>query len=384
MSKARILVSRFAIIVVALATTLGVYAMRATFGDTVATYSVGGIDLKVDSKAYYNSAYYPQSSWSAKDLQPYYDKFFSFADVKPGDTGTTTISLHIKKASAYMCLSFSEFKDQENSRNEPELQVDATNTLGELGKGVEFFAWTDDGDNTFEVGEKPLFGTSTQSAIQTVKNTTYALADYLHGSAWLQNSTHYVGIAWCAGNLSVDLASAKVSCDGSVLGNEAQTDILSFSVSLTAVPYTQDKKYTCAPPPPQECRPDDNDHKYPHNDYDGKDRDNDGKDKDWNDDQDDHDGKDHDKDGKDHDGEDDPEDPCEDHEAEEMCHHTGDKKYPTKIIEVEKKDVSEHKKHGDYVIEDRDDEKKCKEGKEQDDDHDEDKDEDEGRKNKKK
>jgi hypothetical protein len=218
---------------------------RDAFGGTEATYNVGGIDLRVDSKAFYNTLPYPKSSWGAKDLQPYYDQFFDFSDIKPGDTGTTTISLHLKKASAWVCLSFDDFKDKENGRNEPEKKADATQSTGELGKGIEFFAWYDDGDNTFEVGEKPLFGTTTQSAIQTIKGKTYALADYKKGPAWVKDSTHYVGIAWCAGNLTVNLATAKVSCDGSPLGNEAQTDSLSFSVALEAVPSTQDKKFTC-------------------------------------------------------------------------------------------------------------------------------------------
>lgn len=245
MSRPRAILVRLVVIVAVCSATAGAYALVGTFGATAATYSVGGIDVRVDSKGFYNNAPYPSSSWSVKDLQPYYDQFFDFADIKPGDRGTTTISIHLKKAPGWVCLSFDDFKDKENGRNEPERWVDATNTTGELGKGLEFFAWRDDGDNKFEVGEKPLFGTSTQSAIQTVKNKTYALADYKNGPAWTENSTHYVGIAWCAGNLTVNVAAGKVSCDGSVLGNDAQTDSLSFSVALEAVPSTQEKKFVC-------------------------------------------------------------------------------------------------------------------------------------------
>lgn len=398
MSSPRIIIgARLILLALVLGVVGGTYLMSGSLGSTAATYSVGGIDLKVDSKAFYNTAYYPQSSWSAKDLQPYYDQFFDFPDVKPGDTGTTTISLHVKKASAYVCLAFSDFKDNENGRNEPEQWVDATNVLGELGKGIEFFAWHDDGDNTFEVGEKPLFGTSSQSAIQTVKDKKYALSDYTHGPVWLANSLHYVGISWCAGNLTVNLANAKVSCDASALANEAQTDSLAFSVSLTAVPYTQDTKFVCEGKKEKPCDEDDDSI---HDDHDGKDSDGDGKDHDWGNDKDDYDGKDWDKDGKDHDGEDDRNDKdgkdydkdgkdkdgkedssdgksCKDDKdtyKDEICHFTGSKKNPTNIIEVSHYAVGAHvSNHGDYVIETDKDEKDCKEGKKHDDDKEKDK-----------
>lgn len=306
MGRTRPIVIRLAVIAAALAGAFGAYSMGTFVSPTAATFTTGGIELTIDSKAFYNKLAYPKSTWSAKDLKPYYDRFFDFKDVKPGDTGTTTISLHIKKASAYACLTFDDFKDSENGQNEPEKPTDPTTTLGELGKGVEFFAWYDDGDNKFEVGEKPLFGTTTQSAIQTVKNKTYALADYAHGSAWLDGSTHYVGIAWCAGNMSVNLAAAKVGCDAAALGNDAQTDSLSFSVALSAVSSTQDKKYLCGP------KPDNHEH---------------------------------------------------DHDKDEICHHTGDKKKPTQCIEVEHGSVSSYlKKYGDYVVETRDDEERCKRG----------------------
>lgn len=223
-----------------------VYARSGEVGTTEATYSVGGIDLKIDSAAFYNDLPYLDGTWSAKNLQPYHDQFFDFEDVKPGDRGTTTISVHVKKSSAWVCLAFDNFKNKENGRNEPELLEDGSSLVGELGDGLEFFAWFDDGDNRFEIGEKPLFGTSTQEALKTVKNKTYALADYKHGPAWAKNSVHYVGISWCAGDLSVNLQTGAVSCSGEALGNEAQTDSLSFSVSLEAVPPSQDKKFLCS------------------------------------------------------------------------------------------------------------------------------------------
>lgn len=239
------IITRIALLLVVVAGAGVAYAARNVEAQT--TFATNGIDLLVDSKAFYNGAAYPKSTWSLKDLKPHADKFFKFTDVKPGDYGRTVISLHTKKDSAWMCLSFDGWEDKENGRNEPEKKADtSSNQNGELADGMEFFAWFDDGDNKFEVGEKVLFGTSTQSGVQTVKNKTYTLADYKKGPAWAKNSVHYVGIAWCAGNMSVNLSTAVIGCDGTTIGNEAQTDSLSFDVSIEAVPSKQNPKFTCA------------------------------------------------------------------------------------------------------------------------------------------
>lgn len=218
-------------------------------GYTFATGSgTGALDLKIDNKTFYNGVLQPTLSWSLKNLVPSNDKFFNFSDVKPGDTGTTTMSIHLKNSSAYVCLDFKNLKDEENGINEPESELDNTNT-GELSSELEFFSWYDDGDNTFEVGEKPLFGTSTQMASVVMASTTYALSDYINGPAFPVNKTKYVGVTWCAGNLTVDLATAKITCDATAMGNEAQTDSMSVDVSIRAVSSTQQPKFTCVKPP---------------------------------------------------------------------------------------------------------------------------------------
>ncbi|MCA9356795.1 hypothetical protein H6784_04820 [Candidatus Nomurabacteria bacterium] len=218
---------------------------KEAVGQTFATGSgTGGLELKIDSTTYYNGVIQPQLSWSLKNLKPWHDKFFSFDDVKPGDFGSSSISIHIKKNPAYVCLDFQNLKDKENGRNEPEREVDG-NGKGELSSEIEFFAWRDDGDNLFEVGEEALFGTSTQSAKQVLKGKTYPLADSKNGSPYLSNKTKYIGINWCAGDLAVDLSTAKITCDGETMGNEAQTDSMTFDVSLRAVVAKQQPWFTC-------------------------------------------------------------------------------------------------------------------------------------------
>jgi hypothetical protein len=214
-------------------------------GSTFATGSgTGGLEMKIDSKTFYNGVLQPKLSWTLKHLQPWCDFFFKFLDVKPGDTGVNLISIHIKKNPAWVCLDFLNLKDRENGRNEPEGHED-NNNQGELSKELEFFAWRDDGDNIFEVGEKPLFGTSTQNAAEVLKGKSYALADSKHLPAYVPNQTKYIGITWCAGDLTVNTTTAVISCDATAMGNEAQTDSMKLDVALRAVSANQQKTFTC-------------------------------------------------------------------------------------------------------------------------------------------
>lgn len=237
----------------------------AAVGSTFATGSgTGALELKIDNQTFYNGVLQPTLSWSLKNLVPANDKFFNFTDVKPGDAGTTTMSIHLKNSPAYVCLDFKNLKDEENGINEPESLLD-NNNKGELSDELEFFAWSDDGDNKFEIGEKPLFGTSTQMASVVMASTSYALSDYLNGPAFPTNKTKYVGITWCAGNLAVNLATAKITCDATAMGNEAQTDSMSVDVSIRAVSSTQQPKFTCVKPQKPVDRCEIEGHKYDQN-----------------------------------------------------------------------------------------------------------------------
>lgn len=220
----------------------------ATAGEPGITFAApNGFNLTVDSQATYNGLALPSSTWAAKDLVVGVDKFFNLNNILPGDSGNTTISVHVNQ-DAWMCLAFSNLKNMENGENEPEDPVDPSNPAGkgELAEGTEMFAWRDDGDNVFEVGEVPLFGTSTQSAATVLASTTYALADFNSGLPMPAGSTRYVGISWCAGNLTVNLATAQITCDGSTLGNIAQSDSFSVDMGLQAASAAEQPKFSCA------------------------------------------------------------------------------------------------------------------------------------------
>jgi len=229
---------------------LAIVTLAAFYGSEASgyTFATGSFNLKIDSKATWNGVLQPNSTWALKNLVPGVDKFFNIDDVKPGDEGEATISFHVNK-DAWICLDFENLKEKENGVNEPESHADnsAGTTTGELADGTEFFAWYDDGDNLFEVGEKPIFGTSTdkQAATITLKNKTYVLADSLSGNAFPANQTKYIAIQWCAGDMVVNVATAVITCDPTTLGNEAQTDSFSVDIGFRAVPKKDNPRFKC-------------------------------------------------------------------------------------------------------------------------------------------
>jgi hypothetical protein len=230
---------------------LAATASMASPGDTFATgssFTSQNLDLKIDSRAWYNGATVPGATWSLKNLVPGTDKFFNFSDVKPGDFGCNVVSIHAQKSDAYACLDFKNLKSLDNGQTEPEAAVDPNgNASGELAAGTQMFGWIDtNGDGKYEPpSEKALFGTASATTIMSDK--TYAIGDSKSGGSCKQDSTKYVGMCWCAGRLTVNSSTGKMTCDGSTLGNAAQTDSFTVDVSIRAQPTSEDAKFTCAP-----------------------------------------------------------------------------------------------------------------------------------------
>ena len=247
--------ARVLLIAGVLSLAVGLYVVRAQEpGTTFArNYSYKNLDLTVDSEATYNGQPWAPGTWGLKNLKPGIDKFWNFADIKPGDWGENTVSLHTNKE-AWVCLEFLNLEEEENGINEPESHEDTT-AEGDLTKWMHFFAWHDDGDNIFEVGEKPIFGPV--AADPALDNQVYPVADYTHGPAIPANNTKHVGIYWCAGEMWVDVPTAAITCDGEGMGNEAQTDSMSVDIQLFALPKKDFSKFKCSkivlPPPGEQC-----------------------------------------------------------------------------------------------------------------------------------
>ena len=249
----------------------------AFFSDTETstgnTFTAGDIDLKIDNTSYYNGAFSSSTSWTLRDLT--IQKFFDFTDVKPGDFGEDTISLHVGSNDAWVCADVKLTSNDDVTCTSPELVDDPSCTVpglgtGELASQVNFIWWKDDGDNVLEADEVVLPG-GNMGSLAVGQTATVALADSSTnlfgpvGQAVPGNSTNYIAKAWCFGTvtpapLAQDGLGASsprtpanstggIACDGaSIINNAAQTDKFTADISFRAVQARHNDKFLCTPP----------------------------------------------------------------------------------------------------------------------------------------
>lgn len=120
---------------------VAVGATTAFFSDTETstgnTFTAGSIDLKIDFDGYFNQVAdgHPNAgSWDEKDLVAGVDKFFDFDDLKPGDFGEGTISLHVYDNDAWGRMLIEQVVDSGNTCVDPE--TEAANDADCIGKPV--------------------------------------------------------------------------------------------------------------------------------------------------------------------------------------------------------------------------------------------------------
>lgn len=225
-----------AVIVAVIGATMG--ATAAYFSDTETstgnTFTAGSIDLKVDNTCHYSEGDCPQGSdWGLTDLGDGIHKFFNFQDIKPGVWGEDTISLHVYDNDAWGWLKIDNVTDYENGCTEPEGEIDTTCgdpgiNEGELYQNMHFVVWMDDGDNQIELSEKIIHDGGTLQACEVWEldgDGQCCDQDPLIGS-----QDYYVGIKWCLGTFD-----GNYNCQGTSIGNEAQTDGMTMDISFTVV-----------------------------------------------------------------------------------------------------------------------------------------------------
>lgn len=257
----KILVSLCTIAVVA---AIGIGATTAYFTSTQAsignTITAGNLSLQVDSTCHYNgmtcdNGFWKEDNddsttvaepsmlqtacsctWLAKSLTPT-DLFFNYNDVKPGDVGENTVSLHIDNNPAWVCASISNLVAKENGcANNAELRDDsdcATETTGELKNNLLFTVWRDsDCDNILD---------GTETAIvtnQSASELNWAIADSQNGGQPIPGSTDpsvktCIGVKW----------TVPASVNNIIQGDSIQGDI-----TFTAVQSRNNASYTCGQP----------------------------------------------------------------------------------------------------------------------------------------
>ncbi|OGF65264.1 hypothetical protein A2Z53_03240 [Candidatus Giovannonibacteria bacterium RIFCSPHIGHO2_02_42_15] len=178
--------------VIAAVAAVAIGATTAFFSDTETStgnmFTAGAIDLKIDSESHYNGLICRDIGPSAPDYrwrgvidgsptteelsQEHYNdpcdgtwaetdlglthKFFKLTDVKPGDVGENTISLHLTNNDGWGRFVISAVKDYDNTCTEPEDEVVTEGCTvatpenqvpgsGELSQNISFFAWLDQG-----------------------------------------------------------------------------------------------------------------------------------------------------------------------------------------------------------------------------------------------
>ncbi|MGB3921768.1 MAG: hypothetical protein WBL19_00595 [Minisyncoccia bacterium] len=279
----------------------------AFFGDTETsqgnTFTAGAIDLLIDNESYYNGNVCAENEqagvndpnyWTWQGTAPYpvpgtpcttsFEPsnldgllFFNFLDLKPDDEGEDTISIDVQN-DAWICMDLTLTSDDDKSSTEPELAApdvleDVSDAWdGELASAIEFFWWADDGDNVYEAGENQI-----TDGVVTLANLDdtfpVALADS-ENNVWdplnpnpnpvPANQTVYVAKAWCLGDLTLDpvqnpnalpngagispSVDPGVNCDGTLLGNETQTDSAELNIVFSAMQARHNESFLCNPP----------------------------------------------------------------------------------------------------------------------------------------
>lgn len=287
-------------------------ATSAFFSDTETstgnTIAAGQLDLKVDSESHYNGkvcipnvnqvpeiegdeyvwgpgvSSWPitgtpcTGTWEETDLGAS-TKFFDLTDVKPGDLGENTISLHVYDNDAWGRFVITDVQDVDNTCTEPESNStddcaesdipDLTLGSGELAENITFSAWIDDGaipgfqgpedtgegDNIRQQNEQVVILPGTLDEAGETHNIWSALAAY----RTLLNSTNVCDVTDPDGDGQTDLdgtpsednylACQGIATDGrmvgsttyyfgldwsvpTTVGNEAQTDSLNATLSF--------------------------------------------------------------------------------------------------------------------------------------------------------
>lgn len=274
----KILTSIFVIALVAGATYAGTSAffsdVEVSEGNTLVA---GDIDLQIDNESYaidWNIPDYSgtpsgkfvastHTSWDVRNLTV--ERFFDFVDLKPGDYGEDTISVHVGSNDAWVCAAAQITEDNDNTYVDPELDDDPTVgndpllSDGELDEEVNFAFWVDDGDNVFE-SDETVFLDGPISALGGAGQI--ALADS-NGSVLGDNipvpggETFYIGKYWCFGEMEetpvaqgegspIDRNATGFSCDGASVNNASQTDIVVADLQFYAEQSRNNEQFSCS------------------------------------------------------------------------------------------------------------------------------------------
>ena len=264
--------------------------------------AAGSIDLGIDNTSYYNGVFNDGTSWALDwdldvgsldelgDPQLLPRLFFNFDDLKPGDWGEDTISLHVDDNDSWLCADVTLTSNDDNGINEPEGDAGDTSDgqwAGELAQHLNWYWWADDGDNVFEecainndngggqvdpncVDEELIHENVSFPQASQPTTFTVALADSTQniwgdqidnnpGPLPANSDTRYIGKAWCFGEttfqahpqdgLGVNSPAGPdvrgVVCNGANETNITQTDSMGLDITFRAEQSRHLPGFTC-------------------------------------------------------------------------------------------------------------------------------------------
>lgn len=205
------------------------------------------LDLKIDYEGYYNKEVDGQPNaghWRPKNLRC--DRFFNFRDIKPGDFGEGTISLHLRHRNAWLCAKIEPRRNDDKRSTEPELLEDERDRRrnrwdGELAQNLNFRIWADIcmndgaeiGDNVYQPDCDSLLHQGTAP----LEKLYLPLVDTEIGNVFTgstgplkKNRKYYLGMDW-----KVPVA----------VSNEIQTDTYRADIEFLAIQAKNNKSFTC-------------------------------------------------------------------------------------------------------------------------------------------
>jgi len=199
-------------------------------------FQAGSLDLKIDCESYWydandtllGSIVFPETDLTIQ-------KFFNWTDIKPGDHGEATISLHVIDNDAWLCWHIINYLQGPGATPEPEptpdygelaqnmntkIWVDEGSTPGWQGKDVDL----EEGDNIWQPGENITY----EGIIHEYLNTSNL---NMQGPIHLEGcKTYYIGWEW----------EVPVT-----VGNIIQDDWLEFDIEFYVEQYRNNPDFEC-------------------------------------------------------------------------------------------------------------------------------------------
>ena len=255
--------------VIAAVAALAIGGTIAYFSDvetsTGNTFTAGSIDLKIDNTCYLNGKPVEGCTWGLTDLTD--QLFFKFKDLKPGDWGEDTVSMHVYNNDAWACVTFANLVNNDNTCTEPEDADDEPMVVGcgndpnagELAQNLYFVFWADmcsespavPGDNIYqdECDYPLMFG----PASDVLNGETYTLAAPGEVNVFtgeedeplIGSNDYYIGKAWCFGEMTVDGETGAITCNGESVDNASQSDSLTGDIIFYAEQARNNADFVC-------------------------------------------------------------------------------------------------------------------------------------------